>query len=144
MPFWEHGKQQKQKRPCQPNEFLVFFVFKNRKQFLKTLNKQALNVSNTNQINEKKMMYIPFIFLNTTNHKSQVINKYEKINIVFVLLIFIKKKSKYIIFFYLDKNNIISTHITKLNLLLINLVYWLLKGKRSNIFIFFIKLKNNK
>ena len=122
----------------------MFFVFKNRKKFLKTLNKQALNVSNTNQINEKKMMYIPFIFLNTTNHKSQVINKYEKISIVFVLFIFIKKKSKYIIFFYLDKNNIISTHITKLNLLLINLVYWLLKGKRSNIFIFFIKLKNNK
>ena len=44
MPFWEHGKQQKQKWPSQPNEFLVFFVFKNRKQFLKTLNKQALKV----------------------------------------------------------------------------------------------------
>ena len=119
-------------------------IIKKNKKRQKNESQKKINVSNTNQINEKKMMYIPFIFLNTTNHKSQVINKYEKINIVFVLLIFIKKKSKYIIFFYLDKNNIISAHITKLNLLLINLVYWLLKGKRSNIFIFFIKLKNNK
>ena len=45
MPFWEHGKQQKQKLLSLPNKFLVFFVFKNRKQFLKTPTKQALRSS---------------------------------------------------------------------------------------------------
>ena len=45
MSFWEHGEQQKQKQLSQPNKFLVFFVFKNRKEFLKTLNKQAIKFS---------------------------------------------------------------------------------------------------
>ena len=42
MLFWEHGEQEKQKQLSQPNKFLVFFVFKNRKHFLKTPTKQAL------------------------------------------------------------------------------------------------------
>ena len=43
----EHKKHQKQKSPPFPNTFSVFFVFKNRKQFLKTLNKQALRLKDT-------------------------------------------------------------------------------------------------
>ena len=42
MSFWEHGEREKQKQLSQPNKFLVFFVFKNRKQFLKTPTKQTL------------------------------------------------------------------------------------------------------
>ena len=43
MPFWEHEEQEKQKQLSQPNKFLMFFVFKNRKQFLKTPTKQTLS-----------------------------------------------------------------------------------------------------
>ena len=42
--FWEHKKHKKQKHTPSPNKFFVFFVFKNRKQFLKIGTKQTHSI----------------------------------------------------------------------------------------------------